>query len=1591
MTFENGKALGHNYSEFKVTKEPTCTETGTADSICSVCGDTQHNTLAALGHKYTNQYEQISYEYGDYGEIYQHAPKCDVCGYVNESAAKNHKYDNEHFHVTSGDVVYKVCNVCGYYDDMNPVGSLSDWTVKESVAADYNQAGYTIYTKDTYEYRKEFAKLVAPYDGKTYYSYNFHINDNGVFAIETAWSSAQITFNENGVGTGKAHPFRGTTTITMRNAETGEINWESGTSNFKGYVNFETGVIIRSESGETFDRVFMMIPVDRGVTSSDILGSDLGDGMAVTFTAQCDLHERHTSNFAISDEKVFFDVNFEGKEGNALTVDNIANSDYVKVCAKDGTVLVAYQKNANGVFQETDGKEGTYNDATYGDVVLNGIGGATIGESTGVYSYNADKACYELYVGTSQADATAYYTFTLTDGAIALTKPMTTITYVTAYGADTIDDAYKSVNNNIKLVLPTFEGVTETEGNVFVGWTVEGQEGYVTEYTPTGADVTFTAVWRAPLTITIKDGAAGETITKQVPYGEEIGAYLPTWDIDGNRRFVGWFVDLNDDGIYDAESDEEFDPATPATENITLIAVWKEIPAYVGTYYGGELYNAGYGNYGGKTLTIDDDGNITGLKTGKVTAYDPVTQKVTWTQGTFYFDAEAKIILGIYNNNDIENDYYFLGQDMPSTGKVVASYGVYAVKVGGTATGYYAQFIQAKTALGDNTNIFTYGNKIYSGVEIKDTLGKTLVIDKSQANSIAKSASVVVYKDGKVIFARAAAEGKATIGDSTSSSYMPRELDAYFGTYTCEGQDSLVLGGAGEFAWGEKSGTYTVTDADAKKFGLYVADKDGKNIEYYEVTLNGSTYTDEKPMVTVTYTTAITPKEALEASVQVNKNIEITLPTLTNADNMFRGWLIEGKETLYNGAYKPVANVDFTAKWDTKYTFTAVYNDGTTENLVKVYGAGDVVDVEKPVWAKHRFDGWFTTATFDEGTEWESGSKINASIIVYAKWSDAEPWYNTYIPVQFNGTNANGAVNTPDVRSSGKISVDADGNAKKSGWPFNAGDIAIAYTVKEAGEISVTIGSNLYYGYIDKATGVIVMSNTIKDKTFSKVYYLLPIEKVDSADVKCSYWNGGKTRVLSYSKDGTNYAAFINDGKVYFGTSFKDAAVNGNTIAAENCYNAKSLYVFGADGSEIARFAYNGTTMVKSDGTEGTYTNGDMKLVLNGAGLIDIYGLDGELSGTGTYTTSEDTSYQYDVVLSDVSYKLSIDKDTYTVTKFESNCVTITYKNGDNIVKTDDAVYRLVERDLWSGYTVEGFVFRGWYLDGDENQTLVTKYTATGNATFVAKLDPAVTLTIVYGNGLENATHTLGAGDALNMNKYVLAYIDGMAFDHWYTLGDDGTTQTEFAATTIDADITVYAAYVTAACPFVGTFKGVYLPSGTSNYDYLNLSANQTITFAADGTVSGYVSGTVQNYDATTGTFNVVDGTTVTKFISDAQNGVFAYKSGRSWYVFLTNTSELAKYSTSNSAAEICSMETAVFTVKATDADGVVTVRTVVLNKDSEGNYNIYGNATVYVNGSVVENGGTVGGLKDSVRFVDANGNTIVEYVKSSSTYSKVA
>ena len=70
-------ALGHKHGEYTTTKEPTCTETGEATAVCTVCGDKQTKKLEALGHKFddiTVTKEATDKEAGEITAV------CAVCG-----------------------------------------------------------------------------------------------------------------------------------------------------------------------------------------------------------------------------------------------------------------------------------------------------------------------------------------------------------------------------------------------------------------------------------------------------------------------------------------------------------------------------------------------------------------------------------------------------------------------------------------------------------------------------------------------------------------------------------------------------------------------------------------------------------------------------------------------------------------------------------------------------------------------------------------------------------------------------------------------------------------------------------------------------------------------------------------------------------------------------------------------------------------------------------------------------------------------------------------------------------------------------------------------------------------------------------------------------------------------------------------------------------------------------------------------------------------------------------------------------------------------------------------------------------------------
>ena len=98
-------ALGHDWDEGVVTKEPTCTEDGTKLYTCQRCGETNTETIPATGHSYEESWNSD-------GE--NHWRVCQVCGARGEEAAHSWKWvvDQEPNGTQAGKQ-HQECTVCG--------------------------------------------------------------------------------------------------------------------------------------------------------------------------------------------------------------------------------------------------------------------------------------------------------------------------------------------------------------------------------------------------------------------------------------------------------------------------------------------------------------------------------------------------------------------------------------------------------------------------------------------------------------------------------------------------------------------------------------------------------------------------------------------------------------------------------------------------------------------------------------------------------------------------------------------------------------------------------------------------------------------------------------------------------------------------------------------------------------------------------------------------------------------------------------------------------------------------------------------------------------------------------------------------------------------------------------------------------------------------------------------------------------------------------------------------------------------------------------------------------------------------------------
>lgn len=1454
----------HRFGDWVITEQPTETTTGKAERSCN-CIKTEKALVPALNDtetwtltvKDSTCTEEGSKTYSSkYGEIVfkiektEHAPGNWVLTTMPT--------------LTEGGKALGTCT-CSVTEEKD-VPALSDttvWELIEDIPTSYNAAGSQTYNSIYGEVKIEIAKKVAPYDNKTYSTFTYDVGDDydeyrfGTANVETAWNNQVLVLDANGSGVGLGHPFRGYVTIKMVNELTGQVEIITRTCEYDengnplydaegnlvfaedasvsvsyGYVDFASGIIV-STFNTSYNNVNVWTPFEVGVDDSSTNASSWDQTIAIEYT-----YDGTKYSMLVHKNVVYFGVSFVNEKGEVLVAKDAAASKYVYVVDKDGNKLFGFVNNGTSLVI-ADGIEGTYTNGAdtlslsgYGTLTLNGVEGQYIIEENTSYTIGA-------YVEGE------YFEVTLNDDLYTLVKPMVTITY-DGLGKAEVDPV--TANKNIAYTLAT---PTNAE-NTFKGWYYDKDLTQAVEETfIPKEDVKFYAKWKAKVVINLVGVLEGDVSTIYLGEGDIIGSALPTYGVEeaAGKVFRGWYLD----SAFENSLPEAVE-VTEADSGFIIYAKWEDLAPYYGTYKGTEVWSSESGNYANVTVTIDENGKISGKWTGIVVDYDPTTQKISWktsaTSSTvkyLWFDEESNTIATHYSSQTtIGSDFYIFGK-YQTTNKIAAHYGVQAPeKPGSIRTGYYAHFINIMTKDGAK-DIFIYNEHIYSNVSITDTAGKVLT------TSEIKNSKSVVVKDaaGNIILA------VASKGNSFSANTNTVLLDSYFGQYNFN--DQLVsLDGTGVITVGEKTGTYEKVDGQNYEFDVYLEE----NSEYYELTLDGTNCTLVKPMVEISF--VVGDSHTPIASFETNKNVVVTLPDGNDAGYVFNGYFLDQEfNTPVPTEFKPTTDTVIYAKYSNPAVLTIVYNNGQ-ENSVVTYSVGDTVTIDRPEKDGFAFVNWHTNSELTDDSIWENGSIINVDTIVYAQWKEAPIYNRTYVVTEVelddNSLTDKSSVYT---RTNAKLVVDPYGFVPKSSYPFSS-DAEIKNYNPTTNYLEVHMDSKVYFGYIDPLSKIIILNYaTGLTADIKEVMFLNPYETSSiNGKLLSSYWDNGKTRTFEYTYSGTTYTALVKDNQVYFGVAFKDAA--GNKVSADTAYQAETLYIYDAENALIAKYGYDGTTMSALDGYEGTYTNGTDTLVVNGISKVTLN------DKTGTYSVAESSTYTLDAYLDNVYYEVTLDKvaKTYTMNKPE---VTVSFDAAGKAEVSSITVNKNIEIELPTPTNTD-YVFRGWYLDAELTKAVSQNYIPTETLTLFAKWDKKVTITVVYGNGLENATLVYGEGDTIELVEPALTA--GKVFNGWYSNAECTESYTPGTAT---ADMNIYCAWKESHALY-GTYVGPEVWGSTANGG-TSYGGTGTTTLVVDetGKTTNAKNGTIEEYDPTTGSFYILVGSTKYYGAFDAESGVLVY------------------------------------------------------------------------------------------------------------------
>ena len=287
-------------------------------------------------------------------------------------------------------------------------------------------------------------------------------------------------------------------------------------------------------------------------------------------------------------------------------------------------------------------------------------------------------------------------------------------------------------------------------------------------------------------------------------------------------------------------------------------------------------------------------------------------------------------------------------------------------------------------------------------------------------------------------------------------------------------------------------------------------------------------------------------------------------------------------------------------------------------------------------------------------------------------------------------------------------------------------------------------------------------------------------DKVVLDDYGISMTFGSLTGTYALNAEKTAYDVYLNSNKVYYSMTVDVEAKTATLVKEMVTISFDLNTVSGVDMGTFASVSVNKNVELETSAYVPTKEGYKFKY------WYKTY-TDGTLSDKANYLTPTENITLYAEWVA-----------AYTVT-FETEHgdtpESLAVEDGDSLVKADFPTLT----DEAGDYT-----FKGWYVKGDTEKTIVSgsSYTVNANVTFVAEWVANVSITLVSGiEGLDNKVVKVCPGDEFDLTALGFGYYKtdamekGKKVSGYYT--DAACTDgNEFTATSVTEATTVYAKWV---------------------------------------------------------------------------------------------------------------------------------------------------------------------------------------------------